>query len=90
VENPSRDGGRAMYEGEARSGVLRALLGRLRQLRPSQELTVHCAWCNRIKRGEAWVVEELHAVGSRRRSRDDATHGICPDCLARLTALPRD
>jgi hypothetical protein len=88
MENPGRDGGREAYEGAARSGLLRALLLRVRQLRPAEELTVHCAWCNRIKRGEEWVFEELRAVRSRRRG-GGATHGICPDCLARVTALPR-
>jgi hypothetical protein len=88
VDDAGRDGGRSTYEDAARSNALRVLVGRIRQRRASAHLTVHCAWCNRIKHGEAWVLEEARAAHLRWRPPADSTHGICPECLAKLTALP--
>jgi hypothetical protein len=40
-----------------------------------------CAWCQRVRTAAGrWEVRDL---GDRERA--EATHGICPDCLARET-----
>jgi hypothetical protein len=85
VTEQTREGGGGAQEELVRAGLLRSFLLRLR---PSSHLTVRCAWCDRVKRGETWVVHEMHGLHFGRRSARASTHGICPDCLAKLSALP--
>jgi hypothetical protein len=51
------------------------------------EVIVRCAWCERIKVGDAWIDADVEAHVLR--SDPDAvvlrSHGICPDCFAELT-----
>jgi hypothetical protein len=89
VADLNRDGGESAYEDAARLGLLQSLLLRVRQVRQGQELPVHCAWCDRVKRGEAWVLGEVRTARFLRRPAPEASHGICPECLARLTPRPR-
>jgi hypothetical protein len=52
-------------------------------------ILVRCAWCERVKVGDEWVSAEVQAM---RLSRDDIehhSHGICPDCFAKLTPPDR-
>jgi hypothetical protein len=51
------------------------------------EVIVRCAWCERIKVGDAWIdVEvEAHAFRSDLEAAPLRSHGICPDCFADLT-----
>jgi hypothetical protein len=50
----------------------------------SNELLVRCAWCERIKRGDTWVAE-VEAMRLRLDAVEHHSHGICPDCFAKLT-----
>jgi hypothetical protein len=43
-------------------------------------LPIVCAWCERVRtRAGRWVEADADPVA------DDATHGICPDCLVAQT-----
>jgi hypothetical protein len=43
-------------------------------------LPIVCAWCERVRtRAGRWVEAEVDPIA------DDATHGICPDCLVAQT-----
>jgi hypothetical protein len=54
------------------------------------ELLVRCAWCERIKRGDTWVeVAEVQAMRLRLDEVEHHSHGICPDCFAKLTPSNR-
>jgi hypothetical protein len=48
-------------------------------------ILVRCAWCDRLRIGEEWL--HLEAIGRGQQLitstiRDNASHGICPTCLA--------
>jgi NMD protein affecting ribosome stability and mRNA decay len=50
------------------------------------ELLVRCAWCERIKRGDRWVKPpEVEAMRLTPAAVVHRSHGICPDCFAKLT-----
>jgi hypothetical protein len=51
------------------------------------EVIVRCAWCERIKVGDAWIDAEVeaHALRSDPDTGVLRSHGICPDCFADLT-----
>jgi hypothetical protein len=50
------------------------------------ELRVRCAWCERVKKGDEWVdVPEVQAMRVTRDTSERHSHGICPDCFAKLT-----
>jgi hypothetical protein len=52
----------------------------------ASELLVRCAWCERIKVNDEWVeVAEVQAMRLTRHSPERHSHGICPDCFAKLT-----
>jgi hypothetical protein len=52
----------------------------------SDELLVRCAWCERIKRGDTWMeVAEVEAMRLTPDAIERHSHGICPDCFAKLT-----
>jgi hypothetical protein len=43
-------------------------------------LPIVCAWCERLRTGAGrWVEADADAIA------DDATHGICPECLVAQT-----
>jgi hypothetical protein len=48
---------------------------------------VHCAWCRRLRLGETWLDLADVSRATRRRAEAvrNASHGICPDCLARVS-----
>jgi hypothetical protein len=51
---------------------------------------VRCAWCERIKVGDEWVdVAEVRAMRLIPEARQHHSHGICPNCFAKLTPLDR-
>jgi hypothetical protein len=55
-------------------------------LTSGDELLVRCAWCERIKVDEVWVVAaRVPAMALTRETVGKHSHGICPDCLASLT-----
>jgi hypothetical protein len=57
---------------------------------PASELLVRCAWCERIKMDDEWVeVAEVQAMRLTRNARLQHSHGICPDCFAKLTPPDR-
>jgi hypothetical protein len=50
------------------------------------ELLVRCAWCERIKTGDEWAdAAEVQAMRLTRDAAERHSHGICPDCFAKLT-----
>jgi hypothetical protein len=53
----------------------------LNAITSASELLVRCAWCERIKMGDEWVDAEVQAMRH--------SHGICPDCFAKLTLPDR-
>jgi hypothetical protein len=51
-----------------------------RLVRQIDRLIVLCAWCHRVRLNSHWVsVEEFLRV-----HRADASHGICPECMAQF------
>jgi hypothetical protein len=53
----------------------------LNEITGGDQLLVRCAWCERIKVGDKWVDAEVQAMHH--------SHGICPDCFAKLTPPDR-
>jgi len=52
----------------------------------ASELLIRCAWCERIKTGDEWAdVAEVQAMRLTRDPAERHSHGICPDCFAKLT-----
>lgn len=54
-----------------------------------EELQRACGWCNRLEVEGAWleIEEALPKLGvMEQRSPATLTHGMCPDCLARMLA----
>jgi hypothetical protein len=71
--------------GEAERAVERsATLRAARRLLRERMLLKRCAWCGRFSLGKGWQpLEQLpHFVPGL--VREQATHGICPDCMHRL------
>jgi hypothetical protein len=50
---------------------------------------VRCAWCERIKVGDEWVDAEVRAMRLTPDATEHHSHGICPDCFAKLTPSDR-
>ena len=62
----------------------------LNEFTSAYELLVRCAWCERIKVDDEWVeVAEVQAMQLRRHAPEQHSHGICPDCFAKLTPPDR-
>jgi hypothetical protein len=66
-----------------------ALAQLLREANAGHVLLRRCAWCDRFEIGSEWLA--LDAVGSGEQHltsslRDQATHGICPECFDRVQA----
>jgi hypothetical protein len=53
-------------------------------VRERRHLAKRCAWCGRMELGAHWTPPEELPAFLRREVRDRISHGICPDCLARL------
>jgi hypothetical protein len=51
-----------------------------------QVLLLRCAWCERIKSGDTWIASTEVPVDEVRED-TPLTHGICPDCHAKLGPL---
>jgi hypothetical protein len=63
---------------------LTAFVRALRRTNPGELL--RCAWCNRISAEGLWIDPQGLLGGSlRERLRQNATHGICPECLERVS-----
>jgi hypothetical protein len=72
---------------------VRKLAQLLREAHAGKTLLIHCAWCGRLHVGEEWLdlgadrEEGVEIEGPKiadsliRRS----SHGICPDCFARVS-----
>ena len=62
----------------------------LSEFTSAYELLVRCAWCERIKMDDEWVEgAEVQTMRQTRRSPERHSHGICPDCFAKLTPRNR-
>jgi hypothetical protein len=56
----------------------------------ARELLVRCAWCERVKVDDEWVeAAEVQAMRLVRDAPERHSHGICPDCFAKLTPPDR-
>jgi len=72
-----------------RSLLLRTLVHRLQD--DPQHLPRHCAWCGRIEIAGTYVESSTFLQGDLpARLRQRATHGICPDCMARQARTGTD
>lgn len=62
----------------------------MRRPRQSEDTLSVCSWCKSVLAGQVWIEVE-QAVRKRRLFALDAlpriTHGICPDCSKRISAL---
>lgn len=47
------------------------------------ELTIQCAWCGLVRRGDLWVTEFVPPDA------DNVTHGICPSCDAEMRKVEK-
>jgi hypothetical protein len=65
----------------ARSESLRAARALVRDRR---HLAKRCAWCGRLDLADRWTPPEDIPAFLAGEVRDRVSHGICPDCLARL------
>lgn len=64
------------------SQTLRSLRAVQTEVRDLQSLLPICAWCKRIRESDgAWESIEHYIVKS---GLNNVTHGICPDCAARI------
>ena len=73
-----------------RASELGAFVRALRRTDPAE--LVRCAWCGRVAAEGHWIDPHpfLHS-GLRERLRQNASHGICPDCMDRvLSAADRE
>jgi len=67
---------------------LRAFVRALEKTEPAR--IVLCAWCSRVVGGEHWIdPAPLLEPAQRERLRNNATHGICPDCYYRKNAAAK-
>ena len=68
-----------------RTSELVAFVRALRRTDPAE--LVRCAWCGRVAAEGHWL-DPLPFLGSglRERLRQNASHGICPDCFERLSS----
>ena len=58
----------------------------VKELSAAHEVLVRCAWCERIKLDDAWIeVAEANAMRLTSDNFAHRSHGICPDCFAKLT-----
>ena len=61
-----------------------------RDLNETDAVLVRCAWCERIKKGDEWAdVAEVRAMRLTPEAPEHHSHGICPDCFAKLTPPDR-
>ena len=67
-----------------RASQLGAFVRALRKTEPAE--LVRCAWCGRVAAEGHWIdpLPFLHG-GLRERLRQNASHGICPDCFERVS-----
>ena len=65
---------------------MQALFRRVAEARSDEVLLTRCAWCERVRVApDEWVdVADEAAEGQALLAR--ASHGICPSCLARISA----
>jgi hypothetical protein len=68
---------------------VRKLAQLLREASAGKTLLLHCAWCGKLQVGEEWL--ELAADGEGRPEITaslirKSSHGICPECFARVMA----
>jgi hypothetical protein len=68
---------------------VRTLAQLLREANAGKTLLVHCAWCGRLQVGKEWLELAADGEGSPEIASSlirKSSHGICPDCFARVTA----
>jgi len=53
----------------------------LRRLAILEKFVTICAWCRRVRRGGEWLSLEHYFA----QHESSTSHGICPDCEARVT-----
>jgi hypothetical protein len=59
----------------------------LREARAGKTMLLHCAWCGRLEVGGEWLRLDAIGTGQTRIAEQlvhQSTHGICPDCFARV------
>lgn len=66
---------------QARLKVAQRILGLRRELRALEGLLSVCSYCRKIQEGESWASLEQYI---EKRSQAQFSHGICPDCYARV------
>ncbi|HZT85113.1 MAG TPA: hypothetical protein VE984_06790 [Gaiellaceae bacterium] len=67
---------------------VRRLARILREAGSGSRMLVHCAWCGRLEVGDEWLRLDTIGSGQTRiaeRIVRRSTHGICPDCFARVS-----
>ena len=71
---------------EATRAVARSesLLAARALVRERGRLAKRCAWCGRLDLGRRWTPPDEVPQFLPAAVRERITHGICPDCLARL------
>jgi hypothetical protein len=69
---------------QRRASELAAFVAALRDVEPAQ--LVRCAWCGRFSAGGRWT-DPMPLIGGAlvERLREQVSHGICPDCYARVS-----
>jgi hypothetical protein len=68
---------------------VRKLAQLLREASAGRTLLLHCAWCGRLQVGEEWLELAADGEGSPEIASSlirKSSHGICPDCFARVMA----
>ena len=67
-----------------RASELTTFVQALRATRPAE--LVRCAWCGRVAAGKEWLDPSPLLGGNfRERLRDNASHGICPECFEQVS-----
>jgi hypothetical protein len=83
IERAREASARAESEGR-RASDLRSFARALRNSEPP--MLVRCAWCDRVAADGCWIEpDSLPGDNLREQLRDYASHGICPDCFARVS-----
>jgi hypothetical protein len=68
---------------------VRRLARLLREANGGKTLLLHCAWCGRLQVDDEWLDLAADGEGSPKVAASlirKSSHGICPECFARVTA----
>lgn len=58
-----------------------------RQIRRLESLVVVCAWCKKVRFRGRWISLEQYL---QQRQEGEASHGMCPECFARVASRAPD